>query len=96
MLSGLVVKWDPWSLFNGEIYTLGLERPEFNILIVGAAALFLVDLIRFKKGQSFSGFLAEQCIWFRWGVLFAVMWATLVFGIYGIQFSSSQFIYFQF
>ncbi len=92
----MVVKWDPWSLFNGEIYTLGLERPEFNILLAGILVLFLVDLLRHQKGQSFSGFLAEQCIWFRWGVLLALMWATLVFGIYGIQFSSSQFIYFQF
>lgn len=92
----MVMKWDPWSLFNGEIYTLGLERPEFNILLAGVVVLFLADLIRYKKGQSVSGFLAEQCIWFRWGVLFAMMWSTLVFGIYGIQFSSSQFIYFQF
>ena len=92
----MVVKWDPWSLFNGEIYTLGLERSEFNILLIGVVVLFLVDLIRYQKGQSFSCFLAEQCIWFRWGVLLAMMWSTLVFGIYGIQFSSSQFIYFQF
>lgn len=92
----IVAKWDPWSLFDGEIYSLGLDRPEFNILAVGTVVLFLVDCIRYKKQQTFSEFLAQQCVWFRWGVLLAMMAAILVFGIYGIRFESSQFIYFQF
>lgn len=92
----IFTKWDPWSFFNGEIYSLGLDRPEMNILLAGIVILFLVDLIRYRKGQGFSEFLAEQCIWFRWGVLFAMLAAILVFGIYGIKFESSQFIYFQF
>ncbi len=92
----IFTKWDPWSFFNGELYSLGLDRPEMNILLAGIGILLLVDLIRYLKGQGFSEFLAEQCIWFRWGVLFAMLAAILVFGIYGIKFESSQFIYFQF
>ena len=92
----IFTRWDPWSFFNGEIYTLGLDRAEMNILLAGLILLLLVDLIRYLKKQTFSEFLAEQCIWFRWGVLFAMMAAILVFGIYGIRFESSQFIYFQF
>ena len=92
----LVTKWDPWNLFNGKIYTLGLDRPEFNILIVSLVVLFLVDWIRYRKKQEITVFLQEQCVWFRWGVIIALIAATLVFGVYGIQFESSQFIYFQF
>lgn len=92
----LFTKWDPWSFFNGTVYTLGLDRPEFNILVVSLVVLFLVDLIRYKRRQNIAVFLQEQCIWFRWGVLIALITATLVFGIYGIEFESSQFIYFQF
>lgn len=92
----LVTKWDPWNLFNGTVYTLGLDRPEFNILIVSLVVLFLVDLIRYRKKQEITGFLKEQCVWFRWGVIIALIAATLVFGVYGISFESSQFIYFQF
>lgn len=92
----LVTRWDPWNLFNGHIYTLGLDRPECNILMTSLAALFLVDLIRYKKKQEISAFLQEQCIWFRWGVMIALIAAILVFGIYGIHFDSAQFIYFQF
>ena len=92
----LFTKWDPWNLFNETIYNLGLDRPEFNILIISLVVLFLVDLIRYKRRQDISAFLQDQCIWFRWGVMIALITATLVFGIYGIEFESSQFIYFQF
>jgi len=92
----IFTKWDPWSLFNGELYTLGLDRMECNILIVSAVLLFLVDLLKYLKKQSIEVFLKEQCIWFRWGVIFALIITVLVFGIYGIKFESSQFIYFQF
>lgn len=92
----IFTKRDPWSLFNGEIYTLGLDRMECNILMISTVLLFLVDLLKYLKKQTIEVFLKEQCIWFRWGVIFALIFAVLVFGIYGIKFESSQFIYFQF
>lgn len=92
----LVTKWDPWSLFNGEIYTLGLDRFEFNVLAVATVVLFLVDLVRYLLKENIADFLDKQCLWFRWGVIMLLIFATLVYGIYGIQFESSQFIYFQF
>lgn len=92
----IFTKWDPWSLFNGEIYTLGLDRPEFHILAASAIVLFLVELVRYFKRQTVEEFLQEQCIWFRWGVMVLLVMAVLVYGIYGVQFESAQFIYFQF
>lgn len=92
----IFTKWDPWSLFNGEIYNLGLDRPEFNILAVAVLVLFLAELVRYFKKQTVDVFLAEQCLWFRWGVVILLILAIMVYGIYGIKFESAQFIYFQF
>lgn len=92
----IFTKWDPWSLFNGEIFSLGLDRPEFNILLAAVLVLFLVELVRYLKGQTIDAFLCEQCIWFRWGVVMLLIIAVLVYGIYGVKFESAQFIYFQF
>ena len=92
----IFTKWDPWSLFNGEIYTLGLDRPEFNILIVATVVLLLVDLLRYVKKQTITVFLDAQNIWFRWGVILLMIGAVIVYGMYGINFDSAQFIYFQF
>ncbi len=92
----IFTKWDPWSLFNGAIYELGLDRFEFKVLAVSVLVLVLTELLRYFRGQSITVFLREQCIWFRWMVLLLLICAIFVYGIYGIEFESSQFIYFQF
>ena len=92
----MFTKWDPWNLLNGEIYTLGLDHLEMNVLIIGMVILFLVDLLRYRKNQTIADFLSDQCIWFRWLVILGLIFGVLIFGIYGIKFESSQFIYFQF
>jgi len=89
-------KFDPWSLFDGHLYTLGLDRFEFNILFVSLLCLFAVSLIRYKKNQNIDQFLEEQTIWFRWAVIIILLIAIPVYGVYGMNFDSSQFIYFQF
>lgn len=43
-----------------------------------------------------DAFLAEQNLWFRWGVLLALIAAVYIFGIYGPGYDAQQFIYFQF
>lgn len=86
----------PWALFNGEIYTLGLERPEMNILLFSICILCLVDLIRYKKRITFDIFLRNQNLWFRWSVLLGLIILIFVCGKYGAGYDPQQFIYFQF
>ncbi len=92
----LVTKWDPWNLFNGTVYTLGLDRVEMHILLAGFIMLLLTDILRYRKKLDLVGFLQQQCIWFRWIVIFVLIVSVLVYGTYGIRFESQQFIYFQF
>lgn len=92
----IFTKWDPWNLLNGELYNLGLDRMEMNILVIALVVLLLVDLLRNFRKIHITDFLNEQCIWFRWSVVMLLIAAVLIFGIYGIKFESAQFIYFQF
>lgn len=87
---------DFWAFFDGSIYTLGLLRPEFNILLISLVALFLVDLIKYAKGLTIDKYLEEQNIWFQWAIIISIFISTIVFGIYGPAFDAKQFIYFQF
>lgn len=87
---------DWWSLFDGSIYTLGLEVSEFHILFWAVLALFLVDFLRYFYKEALDVFLTKQWIVFRWGVLFGLIFACLVFGCYGQGFASAQFVYLQF
>lgn len=89
-------KWDPWILFDGSMYNLGLNMMEVHILILSLLILLLVDIIRYVKNQTIDKFLSNQNLWFRWLVIFGLIFFILTYGQYGSGFSAQQFIYFQF
>lgn len=92
----MFTKFDPWSIYNESIYTLGLVRQELNVLLIACIVFFMIELIQYIKKQNLVVFLNNQCIWFRWAVIILVMYAIGVYGIYGPSFNPQQFIYFQF
>lgn len=92
----MLASWDPWTLFDGSIFRLGLSEMEMGILVASIVVLALIDGVRFVKGQNIADFLMEQNLWFRWVVCIGLIVAVYVFGIYGPSFTPSQFIYFQF
>lgn len=92
----IVVKPTPWVMFNGEIYNLGLDYIEMKILFFAIAILFLVDLLRIKRGITIEKFLLMQNIWFEWLTIIGLILMIFVFGKYGPTFDAKQFVYFQF
>ena len=92
----MLIRQTPWALFDGTIYTLGLDATEVNILIFSIIVLLLVDLIKYRKKINLDEFLFEQNIWFEWLVLIVLIGMIFVFGEYGPAFDVQQFIYFQF
>ena len=95
-ITRIVVRPDPWVLFNGSIYSLGLDRVEMKILVVAILILFSVSLIKYVKKQNIDEFLFSQNIWFEWGAMIILICIIFVFGVYGTDFDPQQFIYFQF
>ena len=87
VIKRIVICQTPWVLFDGEIYNLGLDRIEMNILTVSLVILFLVDLVRYLKKQTLDVFLMSQI-----GLIVMIF----IFGEYGPTFDPQQFIYFQF
>ena len=88
--------WDPWTLFDGTLYQLGLAVQEMHILAAGIGILFLADLTRLRTGRRIEGLLKNEMLWFRWGVLLILLFMTIILGIYGPGFDAKAFIYFQF
>lgn len=95
-ISVILTDWNPWVLFDDSLYRVALSRMEWGILIVAIVVLFLGDLVRELKGVTIERFLHEECLPFRWLVLFILFFSVAVFGIYGPDFNPKQFIYFQF
>lgn len=96
VIKRIVICQTPWVLFDGEIYNLGLDRIEMNILIVSLVILFLVDLVRYLKKQTLDVFLMSQNLWFEWFAVIGLIVMIFIFGEYGPTFDPQQFIYFQF
>ena len=96
LLRRLFVRFDPWVLFDGSMFELGLNRQEMSILIVSLIVLTFVDYIRYKKEMLIDAWLFTQNIWFEWTAIILLIAAIFVFGQYGYGFDPQQFVYFQF
>ena len=84
--------YNPWVFFDGTLYNLGLDRKNFQFMILVIAFLFLIDFLQ-ERGIHLRERIARQGIVFRWCVYFAGIFAIIIFGMYGQEFDASVFIY---
>lgn len=78
-----------------SIYEIGLDRGNWFMLCFGIGVLMTVDIIHERGGSVFL-WINQQTLWFRWSLYLGLIWCVILFGIYGVGYDSSQFIYFQF
>lgn len=92
----MFTRWNPWALFDGSLYTLGITEKYMHVVIVAVIILLLVDWLKYKRELTFDCWLSAQCIWFRYLTLLGCILAVVLFGVYGPSYSAENFIYFQF
>lgn len=81
-----------WELFDGTIYTLGLDRKDFIVAIVALIVLFYV-MRKQEQGIVMREQLAKLPIVLRWGICYIGIFSVLIFGIYGPGYNASAFVY---
>lgn len=86
---------NPWVLFDGTLYTLGLSKIDFWVGILAILVIFAVDLLHERQVRIRDWILGQNLI-FRWIVYLTALFVVLIFGFYGPNFDAAQFIYFQF
>lgn len=77
-----------------------LSKTKFGIaniypLLVGIAILFIFDVLKYNK-INLSEKVLKIILPIRWIIYLAFIFAIIIFGVYGPEFSESAFIYFQF
>ena len=95
MIKSIFTTYNPWILFDESLYKLGLDRKNFQLMIITILILLIADFIKWK-GYSIREWIYKQERWFRWSFYIISILAVLVFGIWGPVFNESSFIYFQF
>ena len=86
--------FNPWILFDGTLFTLGMDRKDFIVALIAIAILWIVDYFHTKG--SVRQWISQQNLIFRWGLYYFVIFSILIFGIYGPGYDAAAFIYFQF
>lgn len=95
ILGRIFIDFQAGMLFDGSLYTMGLNATEFWIAIFAFVILAFFSVLQYRK-VPIRATLAKQGIWFRFLVYITAIFIVLIFGVYGPNFDSSQFIYFQF
>ncbi len=78
-----------------SVFELGLDRNNWKIMVASIVVLLFVDILH-EKGVSIRCYLSKQEMWFRLVFYNVLIWVVIMFGIYGVGYDTSQFIYFQF
>ena len=84
-----------WILFDGSLYTCGLNRQNFNLLLLCIALLLIADICKYN-GIVLRDEICRQDCWLRWIIISFSIGAVLLFGIWGPVYDEASFIYFQF
>lgn len=95
MIERIFIEFNPWIFFDDSLYSLGIDRKNFMVLLVALLILVVVSLCKYNKIHLREK-LQKQSLWFRWLVYIVAIVFVLVYGAYGPAYSASQFIYFQF
>ena len=69
---------------------------EWIILACAVIVVILSGLVKYNLHLRIDEYLGKTNIVFRWLVLFVLLFAIIIVGIYGPAYDASAFIYFQF
>ena len=95
LYKNILFGFDPWMLFNGELYLLGQNYKETNLLLFFTVLMFIIDYLH-VKGISVRKSISNFTIVTRWLIYFAVIFSVILFGKYGYGYNASDFIYMNF
>lgn len=82
-------------LFNGKLFAIGINNSDFNIIVICIIIMFIVSLLQ-EKGYKIREKISKQNLPFRWLLYYTIIFAIIIFGIYGPGYLASNFIYGQF
>lgn len=95
IIKSMFTVYNPWILFDGSLYTCGLDSKNFLLMLIAILILIAADIFKYK-GIRLSNVILKQEYWFRWLVFAVAANLILLFGIWGSGYDAASFIYFQF
>lgn len=90
----MLTVFNPWVLFDGTLFQLGLDKAE---ILVGVLAIIIKIICSVMEyyGKLYTIWESQGGLT-KWILTYGLIVSIIVFGIYGSEYDSGQFIYFQF
>lgn len=95
MMQSIVSNLSLHKLFALSLFELWPNTQLVFVIVCALVMLFFVDHMR-NQGVVFTQWLVAQGAFLRWCVYLSLLFAIIIFGVYGKTFIQTQFIYFQF
>ena len=92
MVRSMVQNWDSDVLLNGGLLKLGLDVQDLWLLLFASLVLLTVSLLQ-ESGIQVREALARQNLLFRWVIYLGAIFSLILFGVYGLNYNASDFIY---
>lgn len=86
--------YNPEILFDGSLLKLGLDIPNFMVMLCGLIVVFIVSNL--QQTGSVRKKIQGQNLVFRWCLYLGLLFSVLILGMYGPGYNASEFIYGQF
>lgn len=84
-------EWNPWVLFDGSLFHIGLDPFEWNICWGSLLLLFIISIAR-EKGYNVQAVMRQPAV-VRVLIWWFLFFSCLILGIYGEGYNASAFIY---
>ncbi len=92
MIKNMFTVCNPWIFFDEELFSLGLDWKEWQMLAVSVAVLIIVSFMQ-ERGTKVSDKILKMPVIIRGGIyIFAIIF-IMIFGTYGYGYNSQAFIY---
>lgn len=92
ILKSIFTTFNPWVLFDGSLFEMGLSRLDFGVAAVATGVLMVVGILH-ENGWHLRQRLDGQGLLFRWFIMLCAILSVLILGSYGPSFVATEFIY---
>ncbi len=80
------------SKSSAALFSLGLKKVDFALLIVGVLVMLVVGVMQ-EFNINIRKELEKQNLLFKWLIYYIIIFSVIIFGIYGKGYDASSFIY---
>ena len=95
VIQSILTVHNPWILFDGSLYQLGIGQKEISLLIYALMLLIFIDIMN-DRNIRIRDVILNQEWWFQALFITVSILFILIFGSWGPGYNSASFIYFQF